>query len=309
MFWFFMMMLASIAFTLAADAAETQSVLILNMADEEVLPRNFRTCKSPYMAMEGKAPSREGLDNLNISGSAQFSRLSLRAIQKAANPGSPFSDIDLRQENHGFLNGAAISLYAPQDWGNRGKPVAVIQREQKEWLDKLRLQKEVTVGIVEVKTSEGIIAKTLPRVFKVESVMDEQQVADEAKAGYLRLYVTDHLAPIPEDVDSFMQYILKLPAGAWTHIHCAAGDGRTTTFMTIVDMMHNAKKVALEDIVTRQHLIGGIDLFRKRDPAHWKFPYAKEREDFIRKFYSYARTNNDTFKTSWSSYLNSQKKG
>lgn len=66
--------------------------------------------------------------------------------------------------------------------------------------------------------------------------------------------------------------------------------------MVIYDMMHNAKRVSLEDIILRQHLLGGANLFRQYDPLYWKYPLAKERELFIRKFYKYAVKNLDGFK-------------
>lgn len=283
--------------------AEEEPLLILNMANEEVLPRSFRTGRTPFRAVRITTPSREGLDSLNISGSGQFSQLSWQAILKAINHAGPVIDIDLRQESHGFLNGAAISLYSKWDWGNKGKSDAEIRREEDAWLAKLQKQKEVAVKLVEEK-QENIITKTKQIIFKVLSVQSEQQVVEKVKSSYLRLYVLDHTAPLPEQVDKFMQSVLSLPKNTWIHFHCSAGKGRTTTFMTLYDMMQNAKKVSFEDIVARQQLIGGADLFKEISPTHWKQPHAKERQLFLKRFYEYAKNNTDGFKTSWSSFLN-----
>lgn len=290
-------MLSSLFVPLKAD--ENPPVLILNMADQEILPRNFRTSLSPIRGQSDKMPSLVGLDKLHISGSGQFSQLSWKAILKAIGYAGPIFDIDLRQETHGFLNGAAISLYSKRDWGNRGKSDDTIYREELRWLEGLREQKEVIVNLVETKC-ESILLKTKPLLFQVRSASSEQQIMQEACSGYLRLYVTDHAAPSPEEVDKFIQFIKKLPTGAWLHFHCAAGNGRTITFMAIYDMMHNAKKVSLQDIIARQHLIGGVDLFKPSDPLHWKYPYAKAKELFLGNFFEYAKWNTDGFNTTWS---------
>lgn len=287
--------------------AQEEPLLILNMANEEILPRKFRTSRSSFRFLRLSTPSREGLDDLHISGSGQFSQLSWKAIVKAINYDGPIYDIDLRQETHGFLNGAAISLYAKHDWGNRGKSGASIRKEEDAWLDKLKQQKEVTVGLVEEK-DEGVITKTKPMLFKVLSVLSEQQVIEEAKAGYFRLYVLDHTPPFPEQVDAFMQFVAKLPKNAWIHFHCAAGSGRTTTFMTMYDIMRNAKKVSFDDIVARQYYIGGADLSKPVDPNEWKSSYAYERQVFLKRFYEYAKSNADGFKTPWRAFFNQPSK-
>lgn len=282
--------------------AEEEPLLILNMANEEILPRSFRTCRTPFRLLRLSTPSREGLDTLNMSGSAQFSQLSWQAVLKAINHPGPVFDIDLRQETHGFLNGAAVSLYSKWDWGNKGKSDVEIRREEDAWLAKLQKQKEVAVKLVEEK-KENIITKTAKIIFNVLAALSEQQVVEKTNSSYVRIYVLDHTAPLPEQVDKFMQTVLSLPKNAWVHFHCSAGKGRTTTFMTLYDMMQNAKKVSFEDIAARQQLIGGADLFKEISPNHWKRLHAVERQLFLKRFYEYAKSNTDGYKTSWSSFV------
>lgn len=287
---------------------QNEAVLILNMGNEETLPRNFRTCFSDYRFLRVSTPTKQGLEDLHISGSAQFSELSLKAILTEIKWKGPFYMIDLRQEIHGYLNGAAISLYTERNLGNRGKSSIRIHEEEEAWLNKLRSQNTVIVGEVEEKT-EGIISKIKPITFNVESVFSEEQLIKENGSSYLRLYVTDHSAPLPEQVDKFIQFVVKIPKNAWIHFHCSAGNGRTTTFMTIYDMMRNAKQVAFEDIVARQYLIGGSDLFKQFDKTYWKYPFATERQLFLKQFYLYAKENSDDFKTLWSTYSGQQNEG
>ena len=73
------------------------------------LPRNFRTCQSPFHAVEHKyasevdssyVPSRKGLDDLRISGSGQFSARQFDALvhELRKKTKGPIYDVDLRQE-------------------------------------------------------------------------------------------------------------------------------------------------------------------------------------------------------------------
>jgi hypothetical protein len=301
------LILGSLFISLFAGATEKSPILILNMANKEILPHHFRTSQSPFGCLICINPSKEGLLNLNISGSGQFSELSWAAIVKAIKHSGPIYDVDLRQEVHGFLNGAAISLYSTQNWGNLGESDPQVQVDELTWLNRLKKQKEVAVGLVESKDDKNIL-ETKPLIEKVESVLSEHEMISKAKANYFRLYVSDHRAPLPSEVDKFIQFVQTLPKNAWLHFHCKAGDGRTTTFMTLYDIMRNAKRVSFHDIVARQNQIGGQDLFRTYDPSNWKYPYAKDRAELLSTFYLYAKNNNDDFKTLWREHLNNLKK-
>jgi hypothetical protein len=292
-----------IALPLPLRGAEGDSQLIVNMVDAAILPRNFRTSQTPYRKANAiKMPSRAGLDLLHLSGSSQFSQLSWQAILQALNYCGPIYVIDLRQETHGFINGAAVSLYGRRDWSNRRKSDQLIQCQEREWLEKLSKQSEIVAGII-VKKNDSIIHKTKPLTFMVRSILSEAQLLSATRCGYLRLYVTDHAAPHPYQVDTFIQFVLNLPLGAWLHFHCAAGNGRTTTFMAMYDMMHNAKQISFEDIMARQYLIGGAHLLQYRDKIDWKYPLAAEKAHFLKKFYQYVKWNSDGFKTPWSTFL------
>ena len=54
--------------------------------------------------------------------------------------------------------------------------------------------------------------------------------------------------------------------------------------MVMYDMMHNAQKVSCEDIVKRQHLIGGEDLFARDGNDKVQGDCKAERILFIKKF-------------------------
>jgi protein-tyrosine phosphatase len=98
--------------------------------------------------------------------------------------------------------------------------------------------------------------------------------------------------PLDEAVDQFIVAVRALPENAWAHFHCEAGLGRTTTFLVLYDMLRNAARVSLEDIVCRQKLLGyNYDVLRPTGLGNWKAPYMEDRIAFVRAFYNYARAN------------------
>lgn len=79
------------------------------------------------------------------------------------------------------------------------------------------------------------------------------------------------------------------------------GAGRTTTFMVMYDIMKNAHKLSLNDIVQRQALLGGnniLEISQSEDDA-WKKKAAIERKHFIEKFYKYVHDPEGFQSTSW----------
>jgi hypothetical protein len=73
--------------------------------------------------------------------------------------------------------------------------------------------------------------------------------------------------------------------------------------MAMYDMMRNAKKTALKDILERQFLLGGIDLSKDDDYPDFDKIFAIERTAFLGEFYEYCRVNSDNFKTGYSAWL------
>ena len=66
------------------------------------------------------------------------------------------------------------------------------------------------------------------------------------------------------------------------HFHCDAGEGRTTTFMALYQIM-NSSNLSLEQILSYQYNIGGIILTDN-----------KVRLDFLEEFYNYVSKNKDS---------------
>ena len=138
---------------------------------------------------------------------------------------------------------------------------------------------------------------------KVSDVATEKQLCADLELYYVRLPVADYQRPVDKEVDRFIELVRSMDQDSWLHIHCAQGVGRTTIFLAMFDMMHNAKYVSLEDIVKRQWLLGGIDLLSTDVSRQWEYPYAEARANFARHFYQYCQNNNDDFKQLWSEWL------
>lgn len=280
--------------------------------NKEGLPRNFRTCQSDYayrvtkkLAHQldaEKMPSREGLENIRISGSAQPSDKQFKAMAAAlrTHTTGPIYDVDLRQETHGYFNGLAVSWYGLHDWGNIGQPNDVIVPNEKRMLAQ-EAQRFVRIGdLDEQKNSKNLT------YIKVKQVQTEAQVATANGLRYCRIPCTDHVWPAAASIDEFIRFYKKLPKDAWLHFHCEAGQGRTTVFMAMTDMMRNPQ-VPMEDILYRQYLLGGNYVAYKVEqaaPEDWKAPYYADKAKMIRLFSQYVKQNySDDYRLSWSQWL------
>lgn len=280
----------------------------VDAVDRDKLPRNFRTTQSAFRDPDkknhfdkGYVPTRQGLDKLDASGSAQYSvhefKQMAAELKKLAH--GPIYIFDLRQETHGFINGNAVSWYGKRDWGNVGKSHKAAIKDEKE-----RLQ-AVKGKLVQLSPLDKDKKAADLQLVKVESAMTEAELVRSAGMHYVRITATDHVWPAAENIDAFIKLYHKLPQNAWLHFHCEAGKGRTTTYMSMYDMMRNPE-VPLKDILYRQHMIGGnyVGYRPKAGEGGWKAPYYNEKADNIAVFYKYVQANHKNgYKVLWSQWL------
>lgn len=278
--------------------------LVINMENHNVLPRNFRMTREPYIPdqMIKTYPSLYGLSKLRASASAQFSEKSLAKILEIV-PSNQIILVDLREESHGFINGIAISWRAENNWGNKDKNLEEIL-----FNEKLLLQK--TINDKDIKLYQKNSDKD-PVLVHVKEAFSEADLAKKMGINYVRIPASDHLKPNHKEVDLFIEFmknhILKNEtSNAWIHLHCSAGRGRSTTFIAMYDMMQNAPHVSFHDILKRQAMIGGKDLFEIVDASDWRYEHNFERIQFLSNFYSYC-LKNPNFEQSWSSWISKEK--
>ena len=267
------------------------------------LPRNFRTTDDPLKASDGKTPSTTGLIDLRASGSGEFTADNLRLLLTRMH--GPVTIFDLRQETHIFVNGLPVSWFATRDWANVGRSQTEIEEAEAAWARSLGPGSEIAVRPGK-PVKKGDADSAIPQRVIVKEASIERDLVSSAGTGYVRVAVTDHTRPLDDAVDRFIVAVRVLPENAWAHFHCEAGLGRTTTFMVLYDMLRNATRVSLEDIVRRQKLLSfDYDVLRPVGPGNWKTPYVEDRIAFVRVFYDYARSNPNGRPQLWSEWLRS----
>jgi hypothetical protein len=270
------------------------------------LPRNFRTTDDHLKANSGqKIPANTGLADLRASGGGEFTADGFKILLGRTR--GPATVFDLRQETHIFVNGLPLSWFATNDWANVGRTYNEIQADEAARVKSLKPGSKITVHPGSAIKKPGVTSIT-PENVTVEHASTERDIVTANNAVYVRLTVTDHSRPLDEEVDRFILAVRTLPENGWTHFHCEAGRGRTTTFMVLYDMLRNANRVSLEDLARRQQLLGyDYDVLRPAGPGDWKAPYTEDRIAFIRAFYEYARANPDGRPQLWSEWLKSRK--
>jgi len=298
-FYLLLLMVFQVHALVAAEMKEPVLMLDQNQAIEVNL-RRFRTMTAPFdPSPDGYTPSREGLDALRASGSAQFSKQSFQTLLNVL-PLKKVIVVDMRQESHGFVNEMPVSWYAENNWANVGRSLAYIEMDEKHRLH--QLLEEGTAKVCQKMSEEARMDCNLS--FKVATVATEQQLCYDAGVAYHRLPVTDHSPPDNVQIDHFIAIVKGQPRDAWVHIHCAGGSGRTTALLCFYDMMHNAKHVSLKDILYRQWLLGGKN-FISSASDRWPQQFAA-RKKILALFYEYCREEAPQFTLSWSDWLHSK---
>lgn len=279
--------------TVPAESKNIKSVYIsLDKKDDGDMPERFRKCNDSIdNNIAGKVVSLEGLAGLNISGSGQFTEKSLQLIKQKIGNKMNIIVVDLRQESHGFVNNMAISWTDADDKANKGLTTEQVIEDENSKLSGL-----LSKGIAEVKTDKE-------ETIKVDKIQTEEQLVKSQGMSYLRLPVTNNERPADDIVDTFVNFVRSQPKNTWIHFHCMEGVGRTTTFMFMYDSMKNARKASIDDIMTRQVLLGGKNLVDVGSNTQGE---AGKRALFLRMFYKYCRENSDNYNTSWSKWVKAQ---
>jgi hypothetical protein len=158
--------------------------------------------------------------------------------------------VDLRQETHGFLDDIAYSWYADNDFGNVGQPLDWIVNEEKIRLLFLEALTKARVFKIAADPSDNRAQQRMtPTSYQdiaVGTARTEEQAFDDRKivsptfdsiVQYVRIPVTDHCAPDQDALNTLKDLATEAPSDAWFHFHCHGGDGRTTTFLALYDML------------------------------------------------------------------------
>ena len=223
------------------------------------------------------------IPTLNISGSAQFTKDQLLNLKNSINKDN-ICIVDLRQESHGMINDLAISFLNPYKDLNNGFTTEQTIKAENSLLNKIKIG-----NTIQLYKHTGIFIKDIT----VDFISNESQLVTEADMQYKRFAVKDNSAPTPDIVDEFVEFIKNKPVDIHLHFHCAAGKGRTTSFMVMYQAMKNNSNLTLEQLLSYQYNIGGVNLHDNNI-----------QYNFLEDFCNYVQKNKDSnYSISYSQWI------
>ena len=273
--------------------------------DRDGLPSGFRTCQDEFRKRSATpgydpdfVPTRQGLDELKISASSDFSSKELDALvaEIRKHHDGPITVVDLRNETHGLLNGNHVSLYGKQNWDNIG-----LSREQI-----VEAEKQIIHGTVgkEIEAG-GTSANSRKTKIDVTTAETEAEACAKRGIGYFRLTVLDHCFSDPRSIDDFIAFVQTLPENTWLHFHCQAGMGRTNMYLVFYDFLRNPD-VPEKDIIYRHFNLGGNFMYYKGDKENeeeYKVPLAQEKAEMIPAVFTYIKDQQPKgYKLTWTQW-------
>jgi hypothetical protein len=262
---------------------------VIDVPDDRQLPLNWRSTEKTSAKTKGNA----GLPSLAASASGQFSRDQFYAVREVLRAHRVVV-VDLRQEPHTFLDGAAISWGPPDIVGNN-RTADQVERVERSWTARANAKKFATV----TQFAPGALADQKswqPLEFKLDirEARVEADLVAEAHWGYFRVAAPDAAIPRDQDVDRFVAMARDLHEDIWLHFHDDTGLNRATMFLTLYDMMRNYVRANRAEILARQHRLAGYNLLAG--------PAKSEREVFLGRFFDYCWECGPRFRRSWSSW-------
>lgn len=275
--------------------------LLLNVFNQSKIPfpANFRSTKGLYHLAHPNF-QREGLATMNASGSGQYSQTTFELFIKKLREFDPLVQLhvfDLQHYPHLFVNGHDTSLHESfQELQADRSPaqITAMERSIKEALLTLQQQgRGIELLTADTTYPEDSVRQRFSTSLYPRDVEIPEEYVTHAGAQY-------HLLPTKrfseeaqaDELDFLVQYTLTLNEHSWSHFHCKMGKSRTTLFLTLFDILHNADRLPMEMMVQRQHLIGGINLF---DVTPVDGAWSSEKQSkinrirLLQRFHEYAR--------------------
>lgn len=230
------------------------------------------------------APSRQGLDDLQVSGSANVDQSVLNNIEK-----------EVKSRNSQISNIIILNITDEEESGNyyyKGIPIT-----------KFLYHKTSDGNIITPIENQSLFKRVrsylyhLVYGFDKHLITSSQELVENNGFKFVRCQARRHHSLSSENYQCLIDVIKNVTKNDWIHVHCAAGHSRTTTFLVMYDIMQNANTVSLEDIVKRQYLLGGENMFiTPKDTGSWNPVQIQKRKENIELFYQYVKSHSDTDK-------------
>jgi hypothetical protein len=284
-----------------------EKIFIVNTVHDSKLPvQNFRTSHDLWLDDE-VIFNKTGIGQFNSSGSTQYTKHNLKPlITKLKTKAQNVVIVDLRPDNHVFVNGMDLSTFETKDALLKSKTPEEINASRVE-LKKLILSKKgIEAHVIDTKYPRNVYDHRLSLVLSPEEVETPQELVTNLGANYLLIGNNRFSEISDENIDQMIAYMRTMPKNTWYHFHCKKGNTRTTLFLTIFDIMHNADKASMEDIIARQKIMGGtnmLDVTAKN--VAWKDEKASKKQwiEFLARFHRYVIENKfSNFIKPWSQW-------
>jgi hypothetical protein len=254
------------------------------------LPRNFRVIQN----------------NINqFSASGIFTKLQLKNAIRHIEEINPeikrIHVIDLMKEYHGFIeynqNAIPFSWRANYNTVNFGINYQDIAKNELEVIQKMRDKfngKNLYI-VSSFSSIDGILDKIHQhvKINKCKNILTEGDLCASEDIIYHRFSSIDYNPPQYQaiiDLARFTQNEFN-PQTDWVHIHCHAGQGRSTSFSILFDMFMRVENstlnsISFPDLLQFHFESGGKNLLEK--PINeWKYPMAIARNNMLHQMYNF----------------------
>jgi hypothetical protein len=145
-----------------------------------------------------------------------------------------------------------------------------------------------------------------------ELLISEKEEAQKYGFEYVNIGLGSKYTTPDENVDALISFFDNTSLkDLWIHFHCNKGKGRTSMALVLFDIIKNAPKVALKDIVKRQHLLGSVNLFDTKvwEGGSYTLEMLEARKKFIGDFYDFICQRKAGGIQRWSEWRHSQLNG
>jgi hypothetical protein len=284
-----------------------EKILVVNSLNESKLKvQNFRSSDDIWLDSTVEF-AREGLKDLRASGSNQYSRDGLvLLVNKLKVRANNIVIVDLRHDDHLFVNGLNVSTFESKEVLLEPRSPAIISHSEKQLKEALLKETKLELHAIDTKYPKNTFDDRFVLTLRPSTVETPEELVKSLGVNYLLIGSKRFSEVSDGDIDFFISNYKANPADTWYHFHCKKGKSRTTFFLVILDMMRNADKLTLEEIVHRQHVIGGIDLFdiTPKDPS-WENELLSKKQWIVclARFHRYVIENKESnFKVSWTKW-------